>query len=184
MALIQCPECGKEISDKTKKCPDCGYPIKKRVRKQVKEMSFSKTILLVGVLLSIIIVMFLLLPQIENKKVEHMMEETDKNIQLIMNCIGDMDDGYNEEMEFFGLEGTITYSNTLSTWIDYTNTATWNPDFGEDVEHLYDNMVLLYGEPDETGGSHWRWQKDGDEYRIVLQQGNLGVKIIIQKEIE
>ena len=29
MALIQCPECGKEISDKAGKCPHCGYPIEK-----------------------------------------------------------------------------------------------------------------------------------------------------------
>ena len=27
MALIKCPECGKEISDKTSSCPGCGYPI-------------------------------------------------------------------------------------------------------------------------------------------------------------
>ena len=28
MALINCPECGKEISDKAEKCIHCGYPIK------------------------------------------------------------------------------------------------------------------------------------------------------------
>ena len=27
MALINCPECGKQISDQAKNCPDCGYPI-------------------------------------------------------------------------------------------------------------------------------------------------------------
>ena len=27
MALINCPECGKQISDKAPACPDCGYPI-------------------------------------------------------------------------------------------------------------------------------------------------------------
>lgn len=27
MALIKCPECGKEISDKATACPNCGYPI-------------------------------------------------------------------------------------------------------------------------------------------------------------
>jgi len=27
MALIQCPECGKEISDKVTACPHCGYPL-------------------------------------------------------------------------------------------------------------------------------------------------------------
>ena len=26
MALIKCPECGREISDKVKACPQCGYP--------------------------------------------------------------------------------------------------------------------------------------------------------------
>ena len=27
MALIKCPECGKEISDTAKSCPNCGYTI-------------------------------------------------------------------------------------------------------------------------------------------------------------
>jgi DNA-directed RNA polymerase subunit RPC12/RpoP len=27
VALIKCPECGKEISDKATECPNCGYPI-------------------------------------------------------------------------------------------------------------------------------------------------------------
>ncbi len=27
MALIKCPECGKEVSDKAKACPNCGYPV-------------------------------------------------------------------------------------------------------------------------------------------------------------
>lgn len=29
MALIKCPECGKEISDAADKCVHCGYPLKK-----------------------------------------------------------------------------------------------------------------------------------------------------------
>ena len=27
MALIECPECGKKISDKATTCPNCGFPI-------------------------------------------------------------------------------------------------------------------------------------------------------------
>lgn len=27
MALIKCPECGKQISDKSKQCVNCGYPL-------------------------------------------------------------------------------------------------------------------------------------------------------------
>lgn len=29
MALVQCPECGKEISDQAMSCPNCGYVMKK-----------------------------------------------------------------------------------------------------------------------------------------------------------
>ena len=28
MALINCPECENEVSDKAEKCPECAYPIK------------------------------------------------------------------------------------------------------------------------------------------------------------
>lgn len=31
MALIKCPECGKEISDKAESCIYCGYPLKEKV---------------------------------------------------------------------------------------------------------------------------------------------------------
>ena len=27
MAIIKCPECGKEISDKATSCPNCGFPL-------------------------------------------------------------------------------------------------------------------------------------------------------------
>ena len=29
MAIINCPECGREVSDQSKKCPHCGYTLKK-----------------------------------------------------------------------------------------------------------------------------------------------------------
>lgn len=35
MALINCPECGKEISDMVKRCPNCGYPIKKKTNSRI-----------------------------------------------------------------------------------------------------------------------------------------------------
>lgn len=34
MAMIKCPECGKEISDKSEKCIGCGFPIKEFLQEQ------------------------------------------------------------------------------------------------------------------------------------------------------
>ena len=34
MALINCPECGKEVSDKADTCPNCGLAVKKELKNQ------------------------------------------------------------------------------------------------------------------------------------------------------
>lgn len=45
MALIKCPECGKEISDKAKACPKCGCPIDdKEDKKEEKKESKIKLV--------------------------------------------------------------------------------------------------------------------------------------------
>lgn len=41
MALIQCPECKKEISDQSEICIHCGYPIAAMLKKQ-KELEQKK----------------------------------------------------------------------------------------------------------------------------------------------
>ena len=35
MSLINCPECGKEISDRANSCPNCGYPIKETAKYKI-----------------------------------------------------------------------------------------------------------------------------------------------------
>lgn len=36
MALIKCPECGREVSDKAPACPNCGYPLDSAVEKDTQ----------------------------------------------------------------------------------------------------------------------------------------------------
>lgn len=57
MALIKCPECGKEISDKSKKCVHCGYVIK------------SRKPVVIGILIILVIVVMLLL--VARNNVDH-----------------------------------------------------------------------------------------------------------------
>ena len=43
MALIKCPECGKEISDNAVSCPNCGYPFAKETSKNLKSFDNKRT---------------------------------------------------------------------------------------------------------------------------------------------
>ena len=36
MALIHCPECNKEVSDRAEICVHCGYPISKWIKKKIQ----------------------------------------------------------------------------------------------------------------------------------------------------
>ena len=62
MAMIKCPECGTEVSDKAEKCPKCAYPIQstqteektqtiqQTSKKLKKHIIFSVLALIVGVI--------------------------------------------------------------------------------------------------------------------------------------
>ena len=52
MAMMKCPECGQEISDKADKCPNCGNPIKKQKSTAVLGIVIVCAIIIAFVLLS------------------------------------------------------------------------------------------------------------------------------------
>ncbi|WP_443701571.1 zinc ribbon domain-containing protein [Prevotella sp.] len=64
MAIIQCPECGQQMSGNAKACPHCGYQYKKEKqklhRKQIyKSKPFiSFVLILIGVVIAISITVF------------------------------------------------------------------------------------------------------------------------------
>jgi ribosomal protein L7/L12 len=43
MALINCPECGKQISDKAASCTDCGYPLQKSTISNNRQLNNIET---------------------------------------------------------------------------------------------------------------------------------------------
>ena len=42
MAMIKCPECGNQVSDKAKACIHCGCPISIETRKKVKKKEWNE----------------------------------------------------------------------------------------------------------------------------------------------
>lgn len=59
MALINCPECGKEISDTIKACPHCGYNLQNKIKPKIKNT--LKTIIIILIVLVLTIVSLLLM---------------------------------------------------------------------------------------------------------------------------
>ena len=44
MALIKCPECGREISDRATSCPNCGYPISQEIHPVIENWAPPKKV--------------------------------------------------------------------------------------------------------------------------------------------
>jgi TRAP-type C4-dicarboxylate transport system permease small subunit len=63
MALIKCPECDSEISDKAPSCPKCGYPIAKdfkTVSAPTRKFRLPSILSIVGSILLLIIIIALI----------------------------------------------------------------------------------------------------------------------------
>lgn len=58
MALINCPECGRQVSDQAEKCPGCGAIINKKTAKknakQMKSKGRKKKLVIIGILIAIL----------------------------------------------------------------------------------------------------------------------------------
>lgn len=71
MSLIKCPECGKEISDKSVVCVYCGYPIESETDKSLNNAPLTKThdeksknkikYIIIGVIVVIVLVVIIAL---------------------------------------------------------------------------------------------------------------------------
>ena len=58
MALVNCPECEHQVSDKASSCPNCGHPIKK-VSKLSTPMIPGRALNAIQVILAILMKIFL-----------------------------------------------------------------------------------------------------------------------------
>ncbi len=61
MALINCPECSTQVSNKADKCPNCAYPLKTKSNVE-SEGCFLQTLnfgcSLIGIIILILIIIF------------------------------------------------------------------------------------------------------------------------------
>lgn len=70
--LINCPECGKEISETAKKCPNCGFKQKTKKNKASMKQWIIAGVAIIGV---VSLVIYLLLPYLPNQKPDDISDE-------------------------------------------------------------------------------------------------------------
>lgn len=70
MALISCPECGREISDLTPNCPNCGRPIAAQSLKPNRRTGGRGWVIAIGVIVALLVAMFVSCPDEEEHRSE------------------------------------------------------------------------------------------------------------------
>ena len=201
---VKCPECGAEIDEKSESCPNCGFAIisdntkSEKVQNCDSSVNPSKKKLKIWIGLGVaVIIGFVFLggqlyrpnkttsEQTSKQTSEQTSEQNiSEQIGLIEQNIGNMNVGDSDSVTLFGIEGNVVYSNPLSSFNDVTNTATWQPNGDIDIKKIYDKLVEIYGEPDDTDRTtYWRWNEESGLYRVVLQYVNLEIDLVIQREL-
>ena len=83
MALINCPECEKEVSDSAKLCPHCGYKINSKKASSLFKGISKTRLIIIGVLIVLIIIVaiFLFTPTSYNTRSDSKLSIIDKEVE-------------------------------------------------------------------------------------------------------
>lgn len=130
MALINCPECNKEISDQAKTCPNCGCPIKKPKK---PKKPINKKILILVLLICVIAggvsTYFLLRPSDEDILMRKLCN-TELKIEDIEEMFGKCENiiTYDDVIEYryTDIEIFSEGKNTVSVYFDNNNLHSWS----------------------------------------------------------
>lgn len=170
MALINCPECGKEISDKARECIHCGYTISK-VKKNIFEI-FQKHKILKLSIICIFILIILIVVIFSNGKIGLSKSEKcalndintlqdvllDPNSMIIYEIyttlIEDSDSNYNSStLVYCGIPNT--FNKVIEKWVviegesvyfeqNYSNSELDSLTKGDIEDALKSNFTIIY----------------------------------------
>ena len=161
MALIKCPECEKEISDKATTCINCGCPLQQREesRKRYRKKSGRKklkprylVLIIIGLLMALFIGVLMIGINVSSE-----INETKNNITPYLDYIGkyvpddeylDIDDDLykkKDEVFFMGMKGFVNFY----TEDNYVYKCTWDSDEEfreEEYQKKIDDLYVYFGE--------------------------------------
>lgn len=189
MALINCPECGKEVSDTAQACPDCGYDIQKYLRKDTKAQKRTdiqpkiKKITFIVLIVAIIMIAIAILIKSMRKEVVHgtnwgmspsQVEKQEKKYSGTDGTYNSNDNYYAvSNVDFYGDSVTLMYifedDKLSSVWIQPNDTSY------ENIYNMAVNICEKEGLPvdfednteDSVPNSRLSWNIKGSTIELI-----------------
>lgn len=161
MAIICCPECGKEVSDQAQACIYCGFPLQKKSRKKI---NLKKWILIGGAVFLLAALVFTLLFSGWHEVGGKWIYRTWPGVQVRENWLSENGNYYYLDSEGFAVTGLATIQEITRYFDDrgVMQTGLQNVD-----------GVLYYF--DELGVPITGWQNiDGKEYHFTEKGAAVG----------
>lgn len=197
MALVNCSECGKEISDKARVCPHCGYKkegdLVKLVKNQkgnlvkyVKNPKNRMPIFAGGIILVFLLIILAVVHGKMDSPFERITEKTTRKdaIRLFgkgdeIEGLTDDDDLFYRKSKFWGLNGTLSFyffddGELLSGYWSYSlkGEETFD-DYDRQITKIIEYYTDLYGEPWESVDKYTWYDENENEYTLELTDTKL-----------
>lgn len=184
MALIKCPECGKEVSDTAKACPNCGYSMK------VRGIKITKKHAIIGAIAAVIIVILLLVNNSvykESASPFYSMKSGTKmsDIHAIYGepdesktNDGAIDETYNN-LKFIGKDGVLKvryWSDSkdiiYARWTLYAKEYNSNSEYESAVEKTKKYFTRVYGSPEQVTDTELMWSNTYSKtsYHLIINK--------------
>jgi predicted nucleic acid-binding Zn ribbon protein len=185
MAVIECPECGEDVSDKAEKCVHCGFVMNEK--KQKKKPNLKLVIPIVAVVILIVIAIVIVVIKTGNGNVNLPFVEKETPIPFIdvewgvdqatvEEIMGEPDEeGENEDYgHVIGYDG-IEYDGYTGNAYFYFQDEGLNRVFfrveeldTDMYDHFYNMYQEKYGEPNYTNSMGARWDESIGSYAISM----------------
>ena len=197
MALVKCPECGRDVSDQAPICPSCGYILKQNAEKVEKDSFYQKnriTIIITGAIIVSIILILMYINSIPEKSPfdklkPHMLQEQENEILGTPDVAEEPDedldnyvDTYNN-ISFMGLNGSLDlwyYDNeqkslSFAVWQYELGTNQSFNDYEKKITKMIDFFTEAYGTPNLSGYYDYEWEDyNGAEIGLKLNKDDSG----------
>lgn len=132
MALIKCPECGKEVSDKARSCIGCGYPLDNSVAKKKVVKKLLIIVVAVGIIIGLSLTGFYMF---------NINQDNEKTQSIVSSKT---QDASKEKVEDNKNSDIYTSSNSVTTNSTSKNSNVQENDDGKPSEEEYTKFICDY----------------------------------------